>query len=85
MHKYKTKETKSPKEKASVEVIRVNFTATINVCDALFPLLRSNSRVVHVSSRMGLLTWINNSKLREKFLQQKTIEEVASLMNDYLM
>jgi hypothetical protein len=33
----------------------VNYTGTINLCDALFPLLRPHSRVVNVSSRAGML------------------------------
>ncbi len=65
--------------------MKINYYATKNVCDALFPLLRPNSRVVHVSSRMGLLSWIKNKKIKEKFWKKdKIIQDVDSLMEDYL-
>ena len=67
------------------EVIDTNFTATINVSDILFPLLRSNARVVHVSSRLGLLSELPNNSLKDKFMDENlTLQGLISLMNDYI-
>ena len=37
--------------------VGVNVFDTINACDALFPLLRDNARVVTVSSMVNRFTW----------------------------
>ncbi|XP_066142554.1 carbonyl reductase [NADPH] 1-like [Euwallacea fornicatus] len=49
------------------ETIRVNYFGTLRVCEALFPLLRQNSRVVNVSSSAGHLLVIPSAELRSKF------------------
>ena len=72
--------------KQAEDTVRINFTSTLNVCNALFPLLRSNARVVHVSSRMGLLCWMSNKELKAKFADQNaTIEDIKKLMDNYLV
>ena len=45
-----------------------NFFGTLNVCDALFPLLRQNARVVHVSSMTSEYAFMGLSpELKAKF------------------
>ena len=45
-----------------------NFFGTLNLCDALFPLLRSNGRVVHVSSMVSEYAFTKLSReLKGKF------------------
>ena len=62
--------------------MRVNFTATLNVCDALFPLLRKNARVVNVASRAGLLKVIKNEDLKHKLSNSEaTIADVVQVMD----
>ncbi|KAJ8298460.1 hypothetical protein KUTeg_024991, partial [Tegillarca granosa] len=49
---YKAASTAPFSEQAEV-TIRTNFTATLDVCNALFPLLRPHARVVNVSSMVS--------------------------------
>jgi carbonyl reductase 1 len=72
-------------EKFVNEVIESNFTAQLNICNALFPLLRSNARVVHVSSRAGLLNQISNKEIKAKFKDENlTVDDIVKLLNDYI-
>jgi short-subunit dehydrogenase involved in D-alanine esterification of teichoic acids len=66
-------------EKAATDTIRINFTRTLKVCEVLFPLLRSNARVVNMSSRYGFLYFMKNKELKRKFA-----DKIEQLMNDYL-
>jgi carbonyl reductase 1 len=75
-----------PIEREAEETIRVNFTGTLNVCKVFFPLLRSNARVVHISSRAGFLRLIGKKKLRERFSSKNaTVEDIETLMQNYIM
>lgn len=49
---YKMSATEPFSEQAEV-TCRVNFFATMNCCNELFPLLRPHARVVNVSSSSG--------------------------------
>ena len=72
-------------KKESKDTIDINFTGTLNVCNALFPLLRSNSRVVNVSSRLGLLCRVKDKKLRDKISDpNNTVEDIVNIVEDYL-
>lgn len=70
--------------------IRVNFFGTLNVCKALFPLLRPGARVSNVSSSAGHLLKIcgdepEASALRQKFASDTlTEDELCSLMNQFV-
>lgn len=65
--------------------MRVNFFGTLDVCNALFPLLRSHARVVNVSSRSGLLKIIKNDDIIKKLSNENaTIEDVIDVMNDFV-
>eukprot|EP00743_Colponemidia_sp_Colp-15_P003890 GILK01004198.1.p1 GENE.GILK01004198.1~~GILK01004198.1.p1 ORF type:complete len:293 (-),score=48.78 GILK01004198.1:147-977(-) len=49
--------------------IRTNFYGTMDVCDALLPLIREGGRVVNVGSTAGLLK-IVRPPLRDQFLKE---------------
>lgn len=75
-------------ESASVQVeetIRVNYYGTLRVCDALFPLLRQNGRVVNVSSAAGHLSFITSPILKQKFSDVNvSVNEVNKLMDKFV-
>lgn len=72
---YKRKSTVPFSEQAE-NTIKVNFTGTLNVSKALFPLLKPHARVVHVSSFVGLLsTRITSQSLREQ-LSRPNLKEL---------
>jgi carbonyl reductase 1 len=65
--------------------IRVNYTAHLNVCEALFPLLRDHARVVNVSSSVGQLGFIKSAELRQQFISESlTIPELSKLMQQFV-
>ncbi|XP_070566130.1 carbonyl reductase [NADPH] 1-like [Ptychodera flava] len=72
-------------EQAEVS-LACNFFGTLDVCDALFPLLRPHSRVVHVSSRGGTMTLEKMGKeLVSKFRSSTlTRTELIALMNQFV-
>ena len=71
-----------PQIKIAQDTVRVNFTATLNVCNALFPLLRENARVVNVASRAGMLSVIKNDSLKEKLTRESaTVEDIVEVMD----
>ncbi|XP_070566122.1 carbonyl reductase [NADPH] 1-like [Ptychodera flava] len=82
---YKMKSTVPFSEQAEVS-LGCNFFGTVDVCDALFPLLRPHSRVVHVASRAGTITLGNMGKeLVSKFRSSTlTQTELISLMNQFV-
>ncbi|XP_076327454.1 carbonyl reductase [NADPH] 1-like [Tachypleus tridentatus] len=81
---YKMASTASDAEQAE-NTIRTNFFGTLNVCKALFPLLRPHARVVNVSSSAGRLSNIPNKELQKKFLAPDfTEEELCSLMKEFV-
>lgn len=65
--------------------IRINFTGTLNLCNALFPLLRDHARVVNVSSRLGMLKNCKDAGLRNRLSNvNATVDDVVSGM-DYFV
>ena len=67
--------------------IKVNFTATLNVCKALFPLIRTHGRVVHVSSGAGVLSRVPSQVLRNEFSradleESELVKMVAQFVED---
>lgn len=67
------------------ETIRVNYFATRNVCDILFPILRPHARVVNVSSSAGHLSRIPSESLRQTFASENlTVNELDDLMNTFV-
>ena len=66
--------------------MKINFFGTLNACDVLFPLLRSNSRVVNVTSRMGFLERITNQEIVKKLSDENlTREELLEIADDYIL
>ncbi|KAK3099904.1 hypothetical protein FSP39_011527 [Pinctada imbricata] len=79
---YKASSTAKFPEQAR-ETIRINYTATINVCNALFPLLRPHARVVNVSSFVS--TWAINkcsAELKAKFSAPDLEEKQCTALLD---
>lgn len=69
----------------AADTINVNFTSTLNISHALFPLLRPHARVVNVASTMGLLAYINNQELVEKLSSPSATEkDIADIMDQYV-
>ena len=65
--------------------MRTNFKATLDISNALFPLLRSNARVVNVSSRLGLLNQIKNDDIKNKFKDPNLkIDGLIKLVDEYM-
>ncbi|CAF1324875.1 unnamed protein product [Didymodactylos carnosus] len=66
--------------------IRTNFFGTMNVCNALFPLLRPHARVVNVSSRAGMLESIRNLEIRRLLASSDTtVQLIADIVNDFII
>ena len=66
-------------------MIRINYTGTLNLCNALFPLLKPDARVVNVSSRMGLFRVLKDENIRKKLADERlTIEELCQVMRVYV-
>ncbi|XP_061163531.1 carbonyl reductase [NADPH] 1-like isoform X2 [Saccostrea echinata] len=82
---YKESSTAPLAEQAEV-TIKTNYFGTLAVCEALFPILRTQARVVNVSSMVGTFTIKKCSKeIRAKFANSKlTIDELTTLMNDFV-
>ena len=67
------------------ETIRINYTSTLNLCDAVFPLLRPHARVVNVSSRAGLLRTVKDPNIKAKLLDENlTIDDVTKILSDFV-
>ncbi|CAF1236737.1 unnamed protein product [Adineta steineri] len=62
-----------------------NFFGTINVCNALFPLLQDHARVVNISSRYKMLDSIKNAEIRQNLIApDATIESVSDILSDFI-
>lgn len=62
----------------------VNFYGYINFGKLIYPLLNENSRVINVSGPAGLLTTIENEKIRERISDPNlTEDELVMVMQDY--
>lgn len=65
--------------------IRVNFFGTLNLCNALFPLLRPHARVVNVASVTGMLSYVKNEGIRNRFTDENaTLQDISNIMKEYL-
>lgn len=67
------------------KTVGTNYFGTLRVCNALFPLLRQDARVLHVSSSAGHLSRIPGQDLRDKLSKPTlTVGELSELMNQYI-
>lgn len=65
--------------------MEINYFGTLNISNALFPLLRSNARVVNVSSKLGLLSRVKSEELRNKISNlNNTIDDITQIANVYI-
>jgi carbonyl reductase 1 len=65
--------------------IGINYWGTLNVCKALFPILRSHARVVNVSSFVSLGALNRCSPDLQKQLRAcKTVDEVSAFMKKFV-
>jgi carbonyl reductase 1 len=81
---FKAADTTSFAEQASASV-RVNFTGTLNLCNALFPLLRAHARVVNVASRVGVLDKIKDAETKKILAgQESTVEDIVKVMSNFV-
>lgn len=71
-------------EQAEVTVA-VNYFSLVDVCEALFPLLRPYARVVNLSSSAGHLLRIPSPALRKRFSDSNlTLEQLNALMKEFV-
>jgi len=77
---FKAADTEPFSEQAQV-TLRINYWGTLRVCQALMPLLKSHSRMVNVSSIVGLMA-INKCSpdLQNKLRGCQTIDELNRYM-----
>lgn len=74
-----------PFSEQAEDTINVNFFSTLQLCTALFPLLRPHSRVVNISSSCGHLTVIPSEELRKKFSSDTlTANSLTELMKAFV-
>lgn len=67
------------------ETIKLNYFATVRICEALFPLLRQDARVINMSSALGHLKKIPSADLRAKFADPNlTVDGLNELMNKFV-
>ncbi|XP_060534585.1 carbonyl reductase [NADPH] 1-like [Cylas formicarius] len=76
---------KEPFSIQAKETIFVNYFSTLKLCEALFPLLRNNARVVNLSSSLGHLSQIPSVDLRSKFNSKDLdIPTLSKLMEKFV-
>lgn len=81
---YKQSATEPFSEQAEVTV-NINYWGTLNVCEALFPLLRSHARVSNVSSFVSLMALNKCSQpLQLELRAIKTVEDLNKYMNKFV-
>ncbi len=67
------------------ETLRINYTGTLNVCNALFPLLRPHARVVNVSSRAGLLRVVKDESIKQRLLSNDLkVDELNNILSNFV-
>lgn len=67
------------------ETNRINYTGTLNVCNALFPLLRPHARVVNVASRVGMLKFIKDESIKARLLSDDlTVQELNGIVAKFI-
>jgi len=62
----------------------INYYGSLNLSNALFPLLKSNAKVVNVASMLGLLSRLPNEDLKTKVKNVQQIDELNQIVEDYV-
>jgi carbonyl reductase 1 len=71
-------------EQAEV-TLKTNYWGTLNVCNALYPLLRPHARVVHVSSFVSKMALDKCSdSLKSELRACKTVDDVTKYMTKFI-
>jgi len=74
-----------PFSEQAAKTVEVNYFATLDVCNALFPLLRPHARVVNVSSSAGHLSRLPGKALQDRFKDPSlTVDKLNSLMQEFV-
>ncbi|XP_060530837.1 carbonyl reductase [NADPH] 3-like [Cylas formicarius] len=74
-----------PLSEKAKKTLELNYFGTVRICEALFPLLRENARVVNVSSLAGQLNLIPSEKLRNRLKDPNlTITELNNIMEKFI-
>ena len=82
---YKKANSQISLNEQAIEVVKTNYFGVLNVCEALFPLLKLNSKVINVSSDWGCLKYIKNDNFRQKLMNKhNSIDEISLIMNEYI-
>lgn len=80
-----TPDNSRPLKQQLEDTVDTNYFGTLNLCTALFPLLRTNSRVVNVTSDWGCIRYIRNETIKKKLLSPNlTCDAISSIMNEYV-
>ncbi|KAK4885655.1 hypothetical protein RN001_001926 [Aquatica leii] len=67
------------------KTINENYYSILNVCNALFPILRSNAQVINLSSSAGHLARIPSINMQAKFRDPLlTVDKLSRCMNEYV-
>lgn len=78
-------DAKEPFGEQAEASVRVNFFGLLNICNALFPLLRPHGRVVNISSFVGILTVIPDKELRKELANPELqIYDLVRLMEEFV-
>jgi len=65
--------------------LAINYWGTLNVCNALFPLLRSHARVVNVSSFVSVMALNKcSADLQTKLRACQTVDEISKYMTKFV-
>ena len=62
----------------------INYFGCLNVCEAFFPLLKSNAKVINIVSRLGLLCRLPSPELKQRILKIEKIEQLTQIVNEYI-
>ncbi|CAG8621107.1 16447_t:CDS:2, partial [Racocetra fulgida] len=74
---------KEAKEIIEKDYLATNFYGTLNVFNALYPLVRPNGRIINVSSKAGKLS-VLSSALQQEFLKEDLdMEGLIKLMKRF--
>lgn len=78
-------DAKEPFSEQAEVTTAVNYFSLVDVCEILFPILRTNARVVNLSSSAGHLSRIPSADIRAKFSDpQLTLEKLNDLMRQFV-
>lgn len=67
------------------QTININYFGVLNVTNAFWSLLQPNSRVVHVSSQLGRLSYLGESWQEKINSPDLTVEQLSAYMKQYII